>query len=507
MKHKLLLLATICGLIALVCVFPGRPPRSPEPVFAAAPRTPTSPARASYPSAADLGDLPTLPPHASFARRPAKPTDKPRASRESLPAALSYLPARGGDSGYVFHVDVQSLFDSGLLEEWGVRETLEEVAVDEWRFPAWALGVMDLRAITVFAQCKEDLDLEEPVVAIETNAISRIMDLRASLERDPKGVMQRIRSHGGNNFFSRSTNLSVTLDDGGEYWLELHPSRLGNGYDTNPIYTVKGELGNLWIDQGFTRQEGGRPFRLGPYQLSTGTEIQLKNTSGSGYMRLYKTVHHEPISHKRWHIYEVKVPGLFGGEQNAFLSGASPKVGVIAASLPEMKSCLDQNYRRGRSEMMELMNSLDWSANGVFVLNCPELSWKKLTGVDVAKTVKNAESDSGWDPEFTRSLIESVTSVESVAVEVYLEPRELVAEITVRVPDAEIGALVIKFWEEIALEIRRNRELDYLSNESIDRYLMRKLFEDLAPYVEGSTIRGSIRLDRQALAALTPKNR
>jgi len=400
---------------------------------------------------------------------------------------------------------VERLFDSGLLEEWGVRESLEKVTVDEWHFPAWAFGVTDLRAITLFAQCKEDLDLIEPVLAVETNGISRILDLRASLERDQKGVMQRILSHHQNSFWDKPSKLDVTLKRDGEYWVNFSPR--GGDEDTDPFCTVEGTLGNLWIDQAFTRREGDRHLRLGPYQLSTGTKIELKNTGASGYMTLFRAVYYEPILYKRWRMYEVKVPSLFGPDQDAFLCGVSPKVGLIAASSPEMKSCLDQRYKRGRSEMMELMNSLDWSAAAIFALNCPELSWRELTGNEVGETVQMAKSDPGWEPEFTRSLIESVTSVESVAVEVYIEPREVVAEITVRVPDAEIGALVIKSWEELALEIRRNRELDHLSNESMDRYVMRKLFEDLAPYVEGSTIRGSIRLDRQALAALSPENR
>ena len=152
--------------------------------------------------------------------------------------------------------------------------------------------------------------------------------------------------------------------------------------------------------------------------------------------------------------------------------------------------------------MMEFMRSLDWSATAVFALNCPELSWKEFTGKEVADSVKKAESDPGWEPEFTMSLIESVTSVESVAVELYHEPREVVAEITVRVPDAESGALVIKFWEEFVLDMRRRGALANRSNETFEGYVMHKLFEDLTPYVEGSTIRASISLDRQALAAL-----
>ena len=507
LKHKLTLLATTCGLIALVCVFPGEPPRSPEPLFAAGPRTPTSPARASSPSPAGLGDLPELPPLAKFVRRPAQPTDKPRTSQETLPAALSYLPARGGDSGYVFHLDVQRLFESGLLEEWGVREPLEEVAVDEWRFPAWALGVMDLRAVTLFAQCEEDLDLEDPVLAIETNAISRIMDLRASLERDHEGAMQRLRCRANNTSYGRPSKLDVTLNEGGEYWLNFKPSTRLDDSGTYPLYSVEGSLGNLWIDQAFTRPEEGRPFRLGPYHLSNGTEIRLKNTGGSGHMSLYRTVYHEPLHHKRWRLYKVKVPSLFGSESDSFICGASPKVGLIAEKSPELQSCLDHHFKRGRSEMMEFMRTLDWSATAVFALNCPELSWRELTGNEVGETVQMAKSDPGWEPEFTRSLIESVTSVESAAVEVYIEPREVVAEITVRVPDAEIGALVIKFWDELALNMTHRSELADLSNETFEGYVMRQVFEDLTPRVEGSTIRGSVRLNRQTLSALSPENR
>ena len=100
-----------------------------------------------------------------------------------------------------------------------------------------------------------------------------------------------------------------------------------------------------------------------------------------------------------------------------------------------------------------------------------------------------------------------MTSIESVAVEVFHSPYNLVAEITIDVPDAESGEYVIKFWEEFLLEMKRSGNLPKLQGEGVNDYVIHKIIYQLAPYVEGSNIRGSITLDRQRLASLLQKDR
>ncbi|MDE0892594.1 MAG: hypothetical protein OSB14_10465, partial [Planctomycetota bacterium] len=266
--------------------------------------------------------------------------------------------------------------------------------------------------------------------------------------------------------------------------------------------------GNQWISEALEHPFDDQPIHLGPYPLPAEAEIKLKDTGAFKYnWGLFRTHYTQPIQYKRWHLYNVAIPSLFGSMNDSFICGASTKIGLVAENLPELKNCLDHRLKRGRSEMTELMRSLDWSATAIFALNCPEFSWEDIMGKDVAEAVKGAERDLGWEPEFTRSIIKSVTSIESVAVEVFHSPYDLVAEITIDVPDAESGEYVIKFWEEFLLEMKRSGKLPKPQIEGVHEYVTHKIIYQLAPYVEGSNIRGSITLDRQRLASLLQKDR
>lgn len=501
MKHKLTLLATSCGLVALFCLFPGRSSLPPLPIFASAPHAPP----------ALVGDLPELATPSPVSKRLVSRREIPDKSPLLLPPTLSFLPAYKGGSGYVFHLNVQSLFDSGLIDQWGVRDLAESITFDEWFFPAWALGIVDLRSVTLFAQCKDNfpsnLGIEEPVFAFETNDVSRVIDLSASLQRDRQGVMQRIRQHATLWDTGDPAELNTDIDEEGEYWLKLQPSPLDDD-DINPLYGFEGNLGNQWISHSFRPRLENRPIHLGPYLLPMDAEIRLKGTGeGDFHWSLYRSHYSQPIQHKDWRLYSVRIPGFFGSTQSSVICGANTKVGLVAENLPELKNCLDHRFKRGRSEMTELMRSLDWSATAIFALNCPEFSWEDIMGKDVAEAVKGAERDLGWEPEFTRSIIKSVTSIESVAVEVFHSPYDLVAEITIDVPDAESGEYVIKFWEEFLLEMKRSGKLPKPQIEGVHEYVTHKIIYQLAPYVEGSNIRGSITLDRQRLASLLQKDR
>lgn len=386
-----------------------------------------------------------------------------------------------------------------------VEVPIEDLGIDEWQFPAMDLSLSDLQAVTFFAHCTDRLTPLNPVICIETTDSAAIGDLEASLAVDEEGVLQKVHSSLGDWLYKGKPELNLTIEEGGEYWLNINPNSWRSPNTHFPSYEIMGLVGNTWVDRTFIRQRRDLPFRLGPYKLLPGAEVKLKNPGHTGYqLSLYRSVYQEAIPHQDWLLYEVELDLPLGGREEVVICGAAPRIGLLSEKRRELRRSLDHSKAPHSFEMMEFLGTLDWSAMAVFVIHSPGLMSEQFEEKDRVKTVREMSEDTGWEPEEAREYLDALLSLEGVAVEVFHTPSKLLVDFTLPIPDEETGALCVKFWESFKAFIVEKGHLNELEGFGFDKYVITKFFSDFEPCVDGDHIRASLEFKRYELARFSP---